>query len=490
MRKRKISRVLIGMMLCAAAAFPLAGCADSVQTNEQIVVPKDNGEKQNGEDVEGASAADESGSAGGVTTGGLLTGIAEQVQAPDKYTAAFSEGNVHVKADADVVIPLAAGFKLYKVTGRTFTQEDYDNVNHVLLKDGKLWDRDWKQMEASNGLTREEIEKKIERLKEDMAGNEKEKLPGKAEDYGEAIAAWEERLKAAPEEPIITEIPAVVYHTENPDEAEKNYLTGNVTVDGEDYFVALDNTFDDNWRWIYFEVRSPRYQGSYFPMEEKNNIGESISAEEVKKQAQALIEELGFDEFVITGEEYVQAYSYDEAAGEEAYSEPVYQIHFSRELEGIPVTYTYEPGTTVEGDEPSWPYEAIDLVFGKEGLEHFQWTNPYEIEKNGDEYVFLLPFDDIQSVFEKIIIKEYADRYEGVSMEIYCEIDEVRLGYMRVREKGNAKEGTLIPVWDFFGSETIVYSDSQESYVTAGPYESLLTVNAMDGTVIDRGLGY
>ena len=69
------------------------------------------------------------------------------------------------------------------------------------------------------------------------------------------------------------------------------------------------------------------------------------------------------------------------------------------------------------------------------------------------------------------------------------QIRTVKLGYMRVHEKGNVREGELIPVWDFFGEETIFY-DQTEPYAEAGPYKSLLTINAVDGTVIDRGLGY
>lgn len=482
MKRKKVCKLIGVMMMLVTAMVSLAGCSESIQTNEEIVVPKESEEEDSSKSpvTEGAS---------GAAPGSLLSGIADQVQAPDRYTAELTEGSIHVKVDAPVIIPMAAGFKLYKVTGRVFNQEDYDNVNHVLLKDGKLWSRDYEAMAASNGFTREEIEERIARLKEKMEGDENKKLPEKEETYGETIAIFEEMLKAAPEEPVIAEIPAVVPYVE---ESLQNYLSGWVTVDGEDYFVALDNNYNEDWRWIRFQVEGPECRGSYMPagLNEDDVADDGISPEKVKEEAKALMAELGFNEFTVAGEENVRIYSWDEETGEGEVLHTGYEIYFTRELDGIPITYTREPGTTIEGNDPSWPYEAINVVYGKEGLQYFLWANPYQVEEAGSEYVFLLPFSDIQAVFEKIMLKKHADWYQDISAEIYYEINEIRLGYMRVREKGNSTEGTMIPVWDFFGSETIIYDDAGETSVIAGPYESMLTINAMDGTVIDRGLGY
>ena len=45
---------------------------------------------------------------------------------------------------------------------------------------------------------------------------------------------------------------------------------------------------------------------------------------------------------------------------------------------------------------------------------------------------------------------------------------------MRVRSKNAPDTYELVPVWDFFTDD----------------FESLLTVNAIDGTIIDRNYGY
>ena len=100
-----------------------------------------------------------------------------------------------------------------------------------------------------------------------------------------------------------------------------------------------------------------------------------------------------------------------------------------------------------------------------------------------------MPYSDIQSVFETLFLEKYNSFFENVQATASFRIHTVKLGYMRVHEKGNVREGELIPVWDFFGEETISY-DQTEPYVEAGPYKSLLTINAVDGTVVDRSLGY
>jgi hypothetical protein len=60
---------------------------------------------------------------------------------------------------------------------------------------------------------------------------------------------------------------------------------------------------------------------------------------------------------------------------------------------------------------------------------------------------------------------------------------------MCVREQ-NCDTGLLIPVWDFRGYE-YVSGDIEGSYlVESNGYKSFLTINAIDGSIIDRSSGY
>ena len=55
-------------------------------------------------------------------------------------------------------------------------------------------------------------------------------------------------------------------------------------------------------------------------------------------------------------------------------------------------------------------------------------------------------------------------------------VDRITLGMMRVQNENNENDFTLIPVWDVFSTQL-------------GDY-SLVTVNAMDGSIITRENGY
>ena len=63
-------------------------------------------------------------------------------------------------------------------------------------------------------------------------------------------------------------------------------------------------------------------------------------------------------------------------------------------------------------------------------------------------------------------------------------IDRIELGYMCMQMKDDPARYQLIPVWDFFGT----YSVSGEVY--SHYMEPRVTINAVDGTVIDRNYGY
>ena len=81
--------------------------------------------------------------------------------------------------------------------------------------------------------------------------------------------------------------------------------------------------------------------------------------------------------------------------------------------------------------------------------------------------------------------------YEQSYSDIRVQIMEIRLGYMYTLQKNTPGEYVLTPVWDFVG--TVEYRRQKNGKITAEssePFKSRLTINAIDGTVIDRDYGY
>ena len=99
-----------------------------------------------------------------------------------------------------------------------------------------------------------------------------------------------------------------------------------------------------------------------------------------------------------------------------------------------------------------------------------------------------MSFDEIQSVFTKMmpITNAYTS---DESISITFNITRVQLGLMRITEKDSTDTALLIPVWDFFGTYTMNVGEGDSS-VNHDTNTSRLTINAIDGSIIDRSLGY
>jgi uncharacterized lipoprotein len=353
--------------------------------------------------------------------------LAQLLQAPEHYRAEFAGDKVTVRADAKMEIPQAEGVKSYRVTSRLFEREDYDRVCDTFF-----------------------------------AGNGKELF-----DTG-----WE----------------------------TEDWMYGEVEAGDSRYQVSLTNRMDDQEHRIEMSVENMRAYGSVFLAGTQEKVSraqtEAIPDAEYEALAQGYVKAMGLVDFGIAGKEYglIQQMRSKKTETEQAHAG--YAVYFTRVVDGIPLTYTEEAGNAVEGAWASWPYERLTFVFDEQGLVAMYWCEPCELERTSGESLFLLPFSDIQSVFERMMLEKYDTFFGEIEATAEFEISEIRFGYMRTHEKGNTTEGTLIPVWDFLGKETITYAGEEEPYIEGAAadggdcHKSLLTIHAVDGTILDRGLGY
>ena len=103
----------------------------------------------------------------------------------------------------------------------------------------------------------------------------------------------------------------------------------------------------------------------------------------------------------------------------------------------------------------------------------------------------LLPFSKIIEIFEKMAVivgneVDYNNMWED-SGGIEYHITSVRLGLVSVREQ-NGDTGLLVPAWDFLGYERgRMSAESEWSTVGENELTSFLTINAVDGNIIERG---
>ena len=227
-----------------------------------------------------------------------------------------------------------------------------------------------------------------------------------------------------------------------------------------------------------------------------------ISEEEAVEMGNALLAELGFKDLVcdrITPVYFADAMwlqsviipgntVWDSASHWEDLDRAIldtgYQMQYARSLNGFPIGYTSIMGVSVEeGNEMSvWPYETIEVCVTKDGVVYFKWTAPTEEPVLETEDTQLMSFDEISSIFERMIMvrHSYAQTISdnGGDGDLSINISKVKLNLMRVRAKNSNDMGLVIPVWDYYGSE-----GSIEGTI-------VLTINAIDGSMISRELGY
>jgi hypothetical protein len=135
-----------------------------------------------------------------------------------------------------------------------------------------------------------------------------------------------------------------------------------------------------------------------------------------------------------------------------------------------------------------WPTECIEFRISDKGIVGFDYNAPLELTETVVDQSALKSFDEIKAIFEQMILVTNAEETGEEQMHRTLKIDRVKLGYIRVSEADSYDTGLLVPAWDFFG-----VSEDPNPYTgmtdETSP-QSFLTVNAIDGSVIDRSLGY
>ena len=146
----------------------------------------------------------------------------------------------------------------------------------------------------------------------------------------------------------------------------------------------------------------------------------------------------------------------------------------------------------MDSDMETWCYEKVDVTVSKDGIEKIDLINLYDIGEIKTENVELLPFAEIMELYGKMMVIQNADIMNYELSRTY-QIDRIVFGYGRIYEPASdATSGLLVPMWNFFGS--FVASDDLDgvasTYENNTKYQSYLTLNAVDGSVINLGLGY
>ena len=462
-----MKRILSLLLLACLALGLLTGCQKTPDT--PVVIQKDQEQMlqtaQHGRDNSALLAA---------------------LEVPERFTGDWTGVNdfVHVTADAEIVLPNADKIPTGSIGRRDFTQEDADNLMRVLLKGNTLF----KEL----GMTKQQALERLEQLQAMQRGEIPLDLDDGYEALPDAIEHWAEYARTAPDgdERVLAET-SFVSRSENLEE-----IKGWTELDGKKVHFFIQNcpgyldhaaVFVDGYGDVNFSsaVAISRMQD-----ELPEPLTVDFPMEDAIQQSDALMEELGF-EHVVCDNAYPVLFTRSSETG--------YELQYVRCLNGFPISWTPIRGGAVPEDESysgAWHYEIITLDYTKDGLVYFYWESPHTEPVLQVEDTQLMPFDQIADIFAKMIMVKNSDvqvanERNGFDTVRNYDITKVKLGLMRIKAKGSFDEGLLVPVWDFWGEERWE-SDSPLVQEVSGeePSKIILTINAIDGSMIDRELGY
>ena len=358
------------------------------------------------------------------------TTMREQLHLPERYQASFEEGGLSFFADAEISIPDVTSISVKKTEADYYSMEEYERIKEYF--------------------------------------RDKEKIAWGEETDHSAV----EGLKASGSRAL---------------------------VEGKEYFISYYwNGDGKNEDYAYSNSISEGVGAAFREVYDYETIPEELQSEEewakMRNEAETLMGNLGYGKMKLVSEKWIEG---TRSKPDDSWEEPTYMrvFGFSLAPDGIGAP-AYHQVKRQDGYAGYQQYAT--LAYTQDGsLNGIGLENKERIIGDSKERVFLLPFSEVASIFESVEKSSYEDYflYGGTfadERKVTLRVKEARLGYMGihdVRNREREKEGKMIPVWDFLGSVSVEYfkegkSVGKETY--SQPDLSLMTINAMDGSVMER----
>ena len=401
-----------------------------------------------------------------------LVSLREKLKVPEHWQSESSDqtGKISLSVDAEITVPPVNSIPIIPVSQHSFTQKEIDAVTQALFGDADVYDADTYTALEAPYVFQEEL-----------------------------IDPW------APEQGSVKQFNSFVETADGScyryNLTKTDAFPMKVWAKKIDSVAALAEKHDAIWL-----EHAPMKQLYAWVPDESELSGEiGMTKTEAQRLADETVDRLNLTDMQVCSSELVLGLrlGYSGAPQKKDMINAGYAFHYTRNLHAVPITYTAVSGGAkmgMENDAVRWGYETLDIYITKDGIDEICFANQYDIGSPDTNKMELLPFSDIMAVFDKMMqvqnvalfIDKSADEgdYGTPPQAVNYHIDKITLGYMRIYDPYSGKrEGKLVPVWDFYGSCTISYDGiTPKSFRDAN--KSVLTVNAIDGTVVDRWLGF
>lgn len=413
----------------------------------------------------------------------------EPVIAMESISREISREKLHIIVNAEVSAP-GGQMPVIRVRGADFTQEQVDSFWNALIGDTEMF--------LPSETTKADIEEILINLEQSLAAAEKDGDKDRMGYYYKTIAEYRGKYALAPDaaEPVrtfgkleqrqVTEdngnrYTCVLAYASPSDYSGKSFTVMNnytSSLSGKPDITAARmeyNNYPDAYQFYENAAGRTALSGVYAKEGEF-----SITPSEAVRQAQAVIDK--------TAAPFIPG-KVELTKNEEG--KYAYLIECQRVVNGTPCA-VLSGASSEEGRNGllmRWDYERFRLIVAEEGILSFVWESPIEVGETEVDQSHLMTLDEIIAVFEKMMAVIYEPQSKAdMVAALTFHIDQVKLELVRVSEQNATENGLLIPAWRFYGEKRVEYSG--ENALNSSEYGCFLTVNAIDGSVIDIQKGY
>lgn len=447
-----------------------------------------------------------------------------QYDCPEHYKDSYdvtSEYPTTVSVDAAVTVPKVEMLPVPEMSFTMLSQSNIDSILQGLVKDALLYQfvevEDGRATDAIR--SKEEIQQDIQAILDwlsnpsgdayDDVASDPESLQLYIEQQRELLEQLQEEYNAAPNKADMPLSTGVMEWNDDRSAALLLAEFDNEKMQRCEIIVATSAESCTNM--LGFIAR-----GNYFltqnidPYRGTRDGNSAIDIDTAEQWAKGFLAELGIDGMSLAArgvDRYVNRSITSSALGR---YKDCFVFAFTPSYAGVDRHYvdveflrnsTYQRDTTPYA--PVWPDENLLVSVADDGILEMLWTSPFSEHQEAVLYenVAILPFMEILTQFQTQIgfAGSYLLQLQEPPVYRILHITDIKLGYCRILNSNDASTALLVPAWDFYGYEEIIYQtqsgsgwalDENNTLIRPAMGHSYLTINAIDGSVIDRRLGY
>lgn len=441
--------------------------------------------------------------------------LREQYDIPQRYKyEAKGVSHFMLIVDADVIVPDVSSIPIYEVCAGNIDQHTASTLFGYFCGDTEMWNRpytkskaevqgyidslehqlqtnphdDTDYYEAKLNEAKQALELAPEAVDYTLADGTMQTIPIYANDMAQVDIIGEQSVIRAEESPgdynsrsfFLNNIPD--YHENAPENSKPGTIDYSGYKSKEAQFSFSDRRNEARQRdFIYIDTDVK--PGDDLEPEIQQAV--VLTPQEAADKIRNMLSELNLP-FEIYEMRIMNDGEYDDYGGMDLGNNYAYEFRCVHVEGGIQTAWqmggTEHKNVNLEGGW-LWGYEYMTIQLDKDGVFSMLWISPHEVGGVLNPDAKLLPFLEILAVFEKGMMLKYEEQPPNVQYDYKYYVEKVTLALQRISEPGEDEAGLLIPVWNFYGYTT--GANDAKNY----PWNSFLSINAIDGSIIDTDEG-